>query len=385
MATAEILDFETLLTPIGGDDDSGAGLDLRSDSELSAVYYQIRDARSAARSAEREAVRNGEDLPKMPPEWRTVIDQGTEVLSSNSKNLEIAAWMIEALFRRDGFAGLRDGYRLTRELIEKYWDDIHPMPDEDGVSTRVAALAGLNGEDAPGTLEEPLINAEITEAGAYGAFRVWHYKQALEVNGITDEEERQKRIDAGSVDFDQVLETINGTNIDFFRNLIDDISETAEEYDKFSDAIQEKCGDYYFPTSNIKNQVAEIRDLVNLITRDIIPDESEADASDDAESDGAEGGGAKKTGTAAGGPVANRAEALKTLLEVSNFFIRTEPHSPISYSLKQVVRWAQMPLPRLLTELILDDTSRGDYFRMVGISETDASASEAGDYSSGEE
>ncbi len=375
MATPEILNFETLLAPIG--DADGVGVDLRSDSELTAVYYQIRDARSAARSAERQAIRDGEDLPKMVDEWRAVIDQGSEVLANTSKNLEIAAWMIEALLRRNGFAGLRDGCRLARELIETYWDEIFPLPDEDGVRTRVAALAGLNGEDGPGTLDEPLINMEICEAGPYGAFRVWQYKQAREINAMTDEEERQRRIDAGAPSFEQVEEAIRGTNIEFYRDMIDDIADSIEEYAKFCEVIEAKCEDFYFPTSNITNHVKEIQELVKLITRDIIPEEVELD---DAEGDGEAGSSAKKAKSAgvSGGPVTNRAEALKTLLEVSNFFIRTEPHSPISYTLKQAVRWAQMPLPRLLTELIPDETARGGYFRLVGISETDENASTIG-------
>jgi hypothetical protein len=38
--------------------------------------------------------------------------------------------------RIDGFGGLEMGFRLARELVESYWDNLYPQPDEDGLSTR---------------------------------------------------------------------------------------------------------------------------------------------------------------------------------------------------------------------------------------------------------
>jgi type VI secretion system protein ImpA len=370
MPTPEILDFEPLLAPI---DDNEVGVDLRSDGTLSAVYYQVRDARSAARSIERLAVREGDGFPGMLDEWRAVIPQATEVLTTKTKNLEIVAWLIEALFRRDGFAGLRDGYRLAREMIEKYWDDIYPLPDEeDGVATRIAALVGLNGEDGPGTLEEPLNNALVTEGSSHGPFRVWEFRQARDLSALGSEEERQKKIEAGSVSMEHFQTAVAETDLDFFRNLIDDIAAAQEEYDRFCAVIEEKCGDIPVSTSAIKNHLIQIQDDVRILTRDVLP--METDDAEDAEADGAgpaAAGGKKRQAGSAGGPISSRADAVRALIEISNFFVRTEPHSPVSYSLRQVARWAQMPLPRLLSELIQDTTARENYFRLVGISSVD--------------
>ena len=367
MPTPEILDFEPLLAPI---DDNEVGVDLRSDGTLSAVYYQIRDARSAARSVERQAVREGDGFPGMLDEWRAVIPQASEVLATKTKSLEIVAWLIEALFRRDGFAGLRDGYRLAREMIEKYWDDVYPLPDEeDGLATRISALVGLNGEDGPGTLEEPLNNAMVTEGSSYGPFRVWEIRQARDLSALGSEEERQKRIEAGSVSMEQVQTAVTETDLDFFRNLIDDIAAAQEEYDRFSEVIEEKCGDSPVSTSAIKNHLIQIRDDVRILTREVLP--TETDDAEDAEADGEAAGGKKQQDRSAGGPISSRADAVRALIEISNFFVRTEPHSPVSYSLRQVARWAQLPLPKLLNELIQDTTARESYFRLVGISSVD--------------
>ena len=70
--------------------------------------------------------------------------------------------LTEALLRTAGLAGLRDGFRLIREMTEGFWDGLSPAEDGDGVEIKVAPLTGLNGEGgADGTLIQPLRKIEI--------------------------------------------------------------------------------------------------------------------------------------------------------------------------------------------------------------------------------
>ena len=63
--------------------------------------------------------------------------------------------------------------------------------------------------------------------------------------------------------------------------------------------------------------------------------------------------------------------AFHVLAELAAFFRRTEPHSPISHHIEQAIRWGNMTLPELLTELIVDDKSRQEVLTRVGIDKTD--------------
>src|SRR5207302_8034135 len=123
-----------LLEPIPGDVPTGE--DLRADSSPSSLYYQIKDARSACRVAERQAVSVGDESAR--PDWRPVLRHAQKALAERTKDLEVVAFLIEALVRLNGYAGLRDGLRLARELVERYWGGLYPMPDEDGLQTRLA-------------------------------------------------------------------------------------------------------------------------------------------------------------------------------------------------------------------------------------------------------
>jgi hypothetical protein len=67
------------------------------------------------------------------------------------KSRSRATWLTEALVRIAGLRGLMAGASVIGGLVERYWDGVFPMPDEHGMETRVAAVAGLSGQGADGT------------------------------------------------------------------------------------------------------------------------------------------------------------------------------------------------------------------------------------------
>ena len=116
--------------------------------------------------------------------WKPVLDQAVKITAEDSKDLQVVSWWIEALLRVHGFAGIRDGFRLARELIEEFWDNLYPLPDEEGVATRVAPLAGLNGVDSDGVLINPILNLPITAAGSVRAMSLVDYQQAADLESV---------------------------------------------------------------------------------------------------------------------------------------------------------------------------------------------------------
>ncbi len=58
---------------------------------------------------------------------------------------------------------------------------------------------------------------------------------------------------------------------------------------------------------------------------------------------------------------------FKTWALLPIFFRKTEPHSPMSYAIEQVIRWSDLSLPELLQELIQDGEARNGFFKLSGI------------------
>jgi type VI secretion system protein ImpA len=363
MASPEVLDFGTLLAALPGD--NPAGVDLRSDPSPASPYYAIKDARSAARAAERQMVLGDDAASGDGPDWRPVLENATRALAERTKDLEIAAYLIEALVRQHGFAGLRDGFRLTRELVERYWDVLYPLPDEDGLATRVAPLAGLNGVEAEGTLIVPIAMVPLTEAKGGAGLSQVHYQQAQALGKITDPKRRERTIAQGAIPLEAFQQAVAESSPRFFGNLVGDLAQCQEEFARLCAALDERCGGEAPPTSNIKAALGSFLDVV----RDVARNKLEA-----APAKGGAGAGDAAPGSpAASAPghavdaIQTREDAFAVLLKVADYFRRTEPHTVVSFTLEQVVRWGQMSLPELLTELIPDEAPRKSLFKHVGI------------------
>ena len=370
MGSPAVLDFERLLAPISGD--NAAGVNLRLDPTPDSPYQTIKMARTKARTAERKAA---EGEGSATADWSPVLDLGPEVIASRAKDLELTAWLIEALVREHGFPGLRDGYRLAKQLVERYWDGLFPLPDEEGVAGRVAALAGLNGLDGnEGTLIGAIHQISLIPDGSGGGpFARWHYRQAADLESLTDPERRQKRIDAGAVSREMIERAEAATAADFCRGLREDIQESVAEFEGLMALLESKCGPdangqpQAPPSSLIRGALRECLDIVEALDRTKNPDGGaggEVGANGDSGDSSVRGGGGPSR---PGGPIRTREEAFRHLLQVARFFKETEPHSPISYALERAVRWGKMPLPDLLTELIAEDGTRSTVFKLVGI------------------
>ncbi len=306
-------------------------------------------------------------------QWRKIIKLAPDILKNNAKDLEIASWYTEALIRQHGFQGLRDGFKLIDGLIEQFWDNIYPLPDEDGVETRVAALAGLNGEGADGVLIAPIRNVSITQGNDPGPFSFWKYQQALEVEKTIDEEAKLDKASKLGFSNNDVERAVEESSETFFINLHDDIQEAIDTYKKIGSSLDEHCGiNDAPPTSKIINILTDCLGTVNHIGKYKLPAE-ESTENEVGSSDGEESTASDSSDSAAqtSGPVKNREDAFKKLTEISEYFRKTEPHSPISYILKRAVKWGDMPLDDLMRELIPDSSARDVYGSLTGIPTND--------------
>ena len=378
MATAATIDIDSLLRPIS--ESAPAGVDLRADGSPTSIYYRLKDARSGARAAERRA-----DAPPPPQEgepvsaastgrilglsadWQTILSLAPKALTENSKDLEVVAWYTEGLLRARGFAGLRDGMRLARGLIEQYWDRFFSLVDEDGMATRLAPLAGLNGQGTEGTLIQPLRKVPLTQGADDELLAAYHFDQARALKNLADADQRARREAAGDVSMERFMAGVNASGGEFYIGLLEDLDGTLTELGLLGNALSDRAGRDAPSTRDIANVLTEIRDNVAAFSKELV-DRVRAAAVQDSPGAAQTGGGrSTDPSTAAGGPVRGRDDALRVLQQVAEYFRKNEPHSPISTSLDEIVRRAKMPFAELLAELLPDPTAWRSALTSAGI------------------
>ena len=366
MPSEETIPLDSLLQPIS--EENPVGEDIRDDPSPASPYYTIKDARNAARAAERNNMFDG-DSSEADDQWRKILTLAPDILQNNAKDLEVASWYTEALIRHHGFQGLRDGFKLIHGLIDQYWDNLYPLPDEDGVETRVASLTGLNGEGAEGVLIAPIRNVDITQGHEPAPFSFWKYQQALDIEKIMDEETKADKAAKLGFSNDDVERAVSESSETFFVNIRDDISEAIDVFRETGSMLDEYCGiNDAPPTSNIINILEDCLGAINHIGKYKMPS-SDVDESTDLQGEGTSD--TTQASDGASGPVKSRDDAFKKLTEIAEFFRKTEPHSPISYILERAVKWGDMPLEDLMRELIPDSSARDTYGSLTGIKTED--------------
>lgn len=360
------IDMDALLAPIEGE--APVGADLREDFSAQSPYYRLRDARAEARAAERTADADPTAEFAMPQQWRQVRELALAALAGKSKDLEVAAWLTEAMVRMDGPRGLAAGAHLIAGLANAFWDDgLFPLPDEDGIPTRVAPVTGLNGEGGDGTLAQPLRKLVLYTRPDGSPMAFWQFQQSQAL-ATMEAARAQQRIEAGAIPMDTVEKEARAAGGRHFAALRDHLREALAEWTAMGEALDAKAGMDGPPTRAVRELLEEVLAAAGKYA----PAEVAAEAAQEAAGGalpageaGAEGGGGLARGPLIG--AVNREDMLGELSRIAAFFRRTEPQSPLGYTLEEAIRRGRMTWPELLAEIVSDTAVRDNILMQLGI------------------
>ena len=137
---------EDILNPIAGDNPSGQSL------RYAPVYDKIKEAR---REDDQLAQGAWQEERKVA-DWPQVSRLCQEAIATQSKDLQLAVWLAEALLRQNGIRGFTEGLGLCRDLLDKFWDTLYPELDEGDTEQRAAPLEWLGSEAQVGGGTRPI-------------------------------------------------------------------------------------------------------------------------------------------------------------------------------------------------------------------------------------
>jgi type VI secretion system protein ImpA len=322
----------------------------------------IKEDRKVARELEKR-IDQGDPTANQAPDWRPLIERATKVLREQSKDLEVTAYLIEGLVRVAGFAGMRDGYRLASELVERFWDQgLYPAATDSDIESRFAHMLNLNGLDSAGALIVPIAKIPITDFVQAGQFSRVHHQEAMALSKLP-EKQRQPKIEAGAPTIEMIQKAVAETSSEFYVELLEDIEQALQEFKRFGEVMKEKSG-YDAPEANIKEALESSLTLIKDLTRSKPMPKGQPTATVEAAVETASSDGEKPM---TNGQIVSRDAALEQLLAIAAFFRKSEPQSFIPYALEQVVHLGRLPLPELLGELIAEEGTRKNVFKQVGI------------------
>jgi type VI secretion system protein ImpA len=339
------LDIELLSAPISSV--SPAGEDIRMGSKVE-LYYRLKDARSLARNEERSQA-PGEPF-RLSPAWGDVRSLAIELLEGTTSDIEILAWLAEAELRLNGFAGLAQVFDLGTALVEDRFDALHSI-DGDTLADKVAPLSGLNGVGGEGTLIQPIrLSPVIPERGFFQS-SLWDFQLAQR----SGEEARRKELKDAAIEAGPAA----------MRRHLEAITRALQSFNALTAALDTRCGPEAPASSAIRSVLDEARlAVINLggLEREVATESGVADKVPEA----AEAAGTPAQAQGAG-PIRSREDAFDRLLDVADYFRRTEPQSPVAGALDTIVARGRMDFTALLAELVQDEQTRRNILISAGI------------------
>jgi type VI secretion system protein ImpA len=329
-----------LLAPIPGDNPSG--IDLRYDNKL-LIVDKIREAR-----------RKDDDLAQ--GDWQSerkaanyplVIKLAQDALATTSKDLQLAAWLSEALLATEGFGGLLQGIVLTQSLLVDFWDTVYPVIEDGDRELRARPLSWMGSMlDLPLAVRTvPLVSAGYSSL-VYKESRQVGYED--QVKSDKERNSRSKMIEEGKIAPEVFDKAFNETPKAFYLKAEKDLDGCLSALDGLEKFCDEKFEDEAPAFGKLKTALTDVRHIVHsLLTKkrekepDPVEPEPVVESAAVADGEPARPSAAASTAMFAPEP-GDRGQAVAAIAAAVAYLRKREPLSPAPYLVLRGLRWGEL-------------------------------------------
>ena len=266
-------------------------------------------------------------IPAEDPDWQSVESSALHLLVQ-SKDMRIAGLLCRSWTNTEGLIGLARGLELIGALLAKYWDDIHPLPEDGDYFMRMNAVAMLN--DVTGLLRE--LRQTDFIASNFGHFTV-RDAEAL-ARGQRAESNPQLTMDQLRLGMAHAMEQEHP--------LLVAVPKAKAALEQLVRLCDDKLPHHQRP------DMGNIQSLVALL-HSLLPKSEQAVAASTGPDSGPDV--VANTEPALGLEIRSREDAIKQLVKIAEFLEYTEPTNPASLLIRRSAKLMGMSFIDLLREL----------------------------------
>ncbi len=334
-----------LQEPLEGSEPGGANL------RYEPIYDQIKDARTE----EADIPQGDWERERKTADWPVVVKLCTEVLATRSKDLQVAAWLTEALLNREGFGGFREGLDLMKGLLEQCWDHLYPEIEDEDLDFRAVPLEWVGNY-----LDVAVRKVPLTAEG-YGYLE---YRQARDL-GYEEEvasdaqrkEAREQGVKEGKLTPEEFDDAFTQTPKSFYKALMQDLDGSVASLDALDHISEELFGNAAPTFRKLREGLNDVHKAAGKLLERKLELEPDAAPMGDAPAEpgsndaAAEPAPTGEAGGAATAPASNTApparlstrEQAATSVAAAAAFLRAEdPTDPAPYLLLRGLRWGEL-------------------------------------------
>ncbi len=382
--------WDALLTPIAPE--QPAGKSVRGNG----VYSAIKEARR-------------EDDPTLPQgawtyelkraDWRKVSDIAAHAIASKSKDLQLAAWLLEAQINITGFDGIASCILLIEELCKAYWLELHPQIEDGDIEYRANILEWANEKLLPAIRLIP-----ITACGRGTEYHWADWEQAKRNEQIKSAHGNRADLQLDGPILGEFATAMAGTPTDAHMALYRKLADALESIESLSNVLDQLWGEDQDQNAPSLNALAGLLEQIQaLIAADLykrgvrisavaggavtgVPGKpagkggtgntggGSGSGGDDAGRSSGDGGGDGGDGGSddtdyGRGPIRDRADAYARLAEAADYLMHLEPHSPTPYLVQRAVEWGNLNTAELYHEVFVKFSGQLSIFELLGIAQ----------------
>lgn len=351
-------ELEALVLPIADGAPAGSNLRLTASD---VTFDRIQQSRS-------------ELLPEVDPtgagraaDWAAVARDCEAALREKTKDLELAVWLTEAWARTRGFAGLRDGLRVTIALCDAFWDSLHPGL-EDGALDLALRARPLNWLGSSRNMLRSIGASALVSVEGRSALTFEDYKLAQLVDEkavLPDKRQHQELVARGLFGAEEWRARLARAGAEQLAALHAEVSDCEAAVAALREQANKRFGDGDAPS------LIPLADLLGEIRAQLDPHVARAAAAEAPAQTGDAKPATQQSAPPAHGPIASRADALRALAEAADYFRKHEPHSPIAALVARAVRWGSLPFEAVLREVVQDEAALSRVWNTLGITTED--------------
>ena len=337
--------WEALLAPVSAD--APQGVPATEDERYRRIRHEREeeDASLPMGDWERELKRAN---------WVAASELSAAALAGNSKDLQLAVWLFEALIARSGFQALAPCLTLIDALLLKYGETLHPQDSEH----RVNLLLWIGHKLLP-----PLRRVAITATGSSRdyAWNDWEQAQRNEQLRASLGKQREAEIEGATLaDVGAALACTPDARIVFLRDCLREGLAALQALERTLDA---QLGDDAPGLSSMRNLLERIEVVLVAEARRrgvLAPPRSDdqqtaATGSEHASNDDIVMGSL------------DRREVYAALADIAHALETIEPHSPVPYLIRRAVAWGGLNTAQLYSEVFVRCGGQINIFELLGL------------------
>jgi type VI secretion system protein ImpA len=280
-------------------------------------------------------------IPAEEPDWADVVARASSLLD-RVRDVRVIVHLTRGLTKTQGLAGLRDGLSLVPELLENFWDALHPQLVVDGDSDPMLRLNALASFGDVSGLVRDVRQADFLKS-PLGTFTVRDVEKILDPKAPASE---------SPVTPDQLRSVIRDL-IMADHGALSEATQGMAALDRARAALLK-----HFEPGQLPD-FAPLRSVLKDLDHLTSPIRAEVLALSEASAAAVDGGAPGAPGAAAPvmvgvGEIRTRDDAIKALDKVCEYLARAEPTNPSPLIIRRAQRLMTMPFMDIIKDLAPD-------------------------------